>query len=407
MSQRQPLPQGPENPAVVLGAGVNGLGVVRSLAQSGVPVWLVDGDLHAPAMRTRYGRKLKAPAMAGSSLVDWLVALGQCRFSKRRPVLFLTQEDSVRTVSEARDKLMPYYRLVLPEHRLLVELMHKEDFYRHARAAGSPVPLTLHLRGPQDLSQVSQMRFPAVLKPGRHDHAYAARFKKAYRIDDRDGAIARCHEILSVLPDLILQEWIEGEDSDIFFCLQYIGGDGKKVATFTGRKIRSWPPQVGGTASCMAAPEAHAVLDRLTSDFFSATGFVGMGSMEYKRDRSSGRYFMVEPTVGRTDYQEEVATLNGTNIPFAAYCHELGLPVPDGAATHNVLWRHTMIDRWSAEIQGQNRGRDNLDPSRAVDAYWRAYDPAPWLFMQGYSVLNRLKHRARRLVSARGCCRFI
>jgi D-aspartate ligase len=46
--------------------------------------------------------------------------------------------------------------------------------------------------------------------------------------------------------------------------------------------------------------------------------------MEFKRDTRTGRFFMVEPTVGRTDYQEEVATLNGANISYAAYCGELG-----------------------------------------------------------------------------------
>ncbi len=44
-----------------------------------------------------------------------------------------------------------------------------------------------------------------------------------------------------------------------------------------------------------------------------------MGSMEYKRDRRDGRFHMIEPTVARTDFQEEVATLNGMNIPLASY----------------------------------------------------------------------------------------
>jgi len=37
-----------DTPAVVLGAGVNGLGVTRSLARAGVPVWLLDTDGQRP-----------------------------------------------------------------------------------------------------------------------------------------------------------------------------------------------------------------------------------------------------------------------------------------------------------------------------------------------------------------------
>lgn len=398
MSMRRSSAQAFATPAVVLGAGVNGMGVVRSLGRHRVPVWLVDNNPRAPEMHTRYGRKLTAPAMEGPLLIDRLVELGERRFSGLRPVLFLTQEDSVRTVSEARDVVMPYYRLKLPDRRTLSDLMHKDGFYRRAQASGSPVPLTLHLRSSQDLDQISQMRFPAVLKPGRRDHAYTARFRKAYKVDDAREATVLCKEILPVLSDLILQEWIEGEDSDIFFCLQYVGGDGTSVASFTGRKIRSWPPRLGGTASCAAALEAHVELDRLTSDFFRATGFVGMGSMEYKRERGSGRYLMVEPTVGRTDYQEEVATLNGVNIPFAAYCHEAGLPVPHSSAIDGVLWCHKTIDRWSAEMQGQDWGRGDLDRGRAADAYWRFYDPMPWLHMKGQTLFNRVKRRVARLI---------
>ena len=46
--------------------------------------------------------------------------------------------------------------------------------------------------------------------------------------------------------------------------------------------------------------------------------------MEFKRDARTGEFLMIEPTVGRVDWQEEVATLNGVNIPLAAYLHEIG-----------------------------------------------------------------------------------
>jgi hypothetical protein len=51
----------------------------------------------------------------------------------------------------------------------------------------------------------------------------------------------------------------------------------------------------------------------------------GFGGIEYKRDARDGRFLIIEPTVGRTDWQEEVATLAGVNIPLMACRHELGL----------------------------------------------------------------------------------
>jgi hypothetical protein len=58
------------------------------------------------------------------------------------------------------------------------------------------------------------------------------------------------------------------------------------------------------TASCTAAPEVHATLHQLTEAFFAQMSFEGMGSMEFKRDARSGDFLMIEPTVGRIDWQE-------------------------------------------------------------------------------------------------------
>src|SRR3546814_6627002 len=101
------------------------------------------------------------------------------------------------------------------------------------------------------------------------------------------------------MADVVVQEWIEGPDSSIYFCLQCLDRHGQVVASFTGRKIRSWPPQVGGTASCVAAPEVHAELSAMTTRFFQAAGVIGLASMEYKRDTRSGEFRMVEPTIDR------------------------------------------------------------------------------------------------------------
>jgi hypothetical protein len=54
---------------------------------------------------------------------------------------------------------------------------------------------------------------------------------------------------------------------------------------FTGRKGRSWPPQIGRTCNCWAAPEAAEELEDLTFRVFRSIGLTnGLASMRYKRD---------------------------------------------------------------------------------------------------------------------------
>src|SRR5690348_13560637 len=103
-----------DTPAVVLGAGINGLGVARSLVRARVPVWLLDSNERRPEMYTRVAKPLAVPAMHGEALVGELERLGTARFSGLRPVLLLTQEETVKTISENRERLAPFYRFRLP-----------------------------------------------------------------------------------------------------------------------------------------------------------------------------------------------------------------------------------------------------------------------------------------------------
>jgi D-aspartate ligase len=176
------------------------------------------------------------------------------------------------------------------------------------------------------------------------------------------------------------QEWIDGADADIYFCLQYRAEDGTTVSSFVGRKLRSWPPQTGSTASCMAAPEAAGEIEPLTTAFFERTRFVGMGSMEFKRDRRTGEFFMIEPTVGRADWQEEVATLNGMNIPLAAYRDALSLPsLPTESPQRKLIWRDPAC-YWRS-VLAERSFRDERPRGTTVrSSCWRSDDPLPLAF---------------------------
>ncbi|HET7664083.1 MAG TPA: FAD-dependent oxidoreductase [Rhodanobacteraceae bacterium] len=386
-------------PALVLGGGINGLGVARSLARARVPTWLLDDDVRRAEMRTRSANVLPVRSLHGDALVDDLIRLKASRFHDSRPVLFPTREDTVRTVSRYRHRLAALYRFTLPPNDVLEALTHKHGFQQLAERFGAPIPPLVRVRSVEDLAALEALQYPVVVKPGERHAPYGRQFRKAYRIENAADAIDLVRRILPVMPDVVVQEWIEGSDADIYFCLQHRDASGKTSASFTGRKIRSWPPQVGGTASCVAAPEAHAELVAMTDRFFRDAGVVGMASMEYKRDARSGAFRMVEPTIGRSDYQEEVATLNGVNLPYAAYAAELGLAPPVPALPKRpVVWRVRSEDRQSAIEQGQQPGQGCPRGARVVDALWRWSDPMPFVVQCLRRARRSLLHRASKTV---------
>jgi predicted ATP-grasp superfamily ATP-dependent carboligase len=205
-------------PAVVIGLGLNGLGVVRSLARAGVPVIAIDDTPGNPAMRTRYGRKAWVRALEGDALVEDLVTLAQSL--PEQPVLFLTGEAAVHTVSTQRAMLEPYYRMRLPAPEVVDSLMHKDTFQDLAETHGFRVPRRVHVVDDANLDGARALRYPVILKPGRRDSSYARHFKKAYRVENFEALVKLCRWIMPTLADLIVQEWIQGPDSNVYFCLQ-------------------------------------------------------------------------------------------------------------------------------------------------------------------------------------------
>jgi len=362
-------------PAVIVGAaGACGLGVLRSLRAAGIPVVLLDTNAAAPAMHSRQAYKVIVRALTGPALIEDLLALRPC--FEEAPVLFLTSDETALTVSQYRAELAERYRIRLPRHDRLVALMHKESFQQIAEKHGFPVPRSVTIGSGDDLGTLSALRFPCIIKPTIKTAQYfEGKFERGYRVASTAEAREVCSRVLAAVPGVVVQEWIEGPDSDIYFCLQYRAAGGT-VASFSGRKLSIWPPGVGVTASCTAAPEVHATLHQLTETFFAQMSFEGMGSMEFKRDARSGDFLMIEPTVGRLDWQEEVATLNGVNIPHAAYRHETGMDAERASmAAAPAVWRDSWM-HWKSGAARTYAGRS----ARVYGAYWRLNDPAPALY---------------------------
>lgn len=380
--------------AVVVGGDLNGLGVLRSLGLAAIPTTIVDTDLSKPAMRSRFGRKRRTGALSGDALIESLLELRNG--FETPPVLFLTQEASVVSVSEARTQLSGAYRFTMAPADLMDTLLDKLRFQDLAEANGFPVPKSARLSSkPGYDAALSALRFPCVLKPTTKHPEYGKHFKKAYRVENPADIGPLWSQMRDIVDEMIVQEWIEGDDTDVYFCLQYRTNQNCVAASFVGRKLHQWPPFVGGTAFCMPAPEVEQQLKTVTDAFFSKVGFIGMGSMEFKRDRRNGNFYMIEPTVGRTDYQEEIATLNGVNIPAAAYFGETGRNVPQS------LTRPALGRGWRDPLGYANARKAGIPDAisqfaqdvKVFDAYFRLDDPMPAVALKAASLLRRIKRK--------------
>jgi predicted ATP-grasp superfamily ATP-dependent carboligase len=372
-----------------------GLGAVRCLGERGVDVVAVDNTLDMPTMRTRLAKHKRALPLASDELVDGLLELG--RELSQPAFLLPTKRLPTLVVSEHRDRLAPFYRFSMPPHETVVALENKEHLVPLARDAGVPLPKSRVVRELRDLDDAETLRFPCILKPRDNDPVYMARFRKAYVLSDLEQAKAQCAEILQHYQGLVLQEYIPGGDDAIFFCLQYRPrlADSPPIS-FVGRKLVLWPPGTGASVVCTGVDEdVRAHLEATTSAFFDAVGVIGFCSIEYKRDTSSGLFYMIEPTVGRLDQLEEVAAINGVNLPYAGYCDAFGLAI-DSLRPGRAQRLLVDSERLRYARQAARASRTPLADFprwRGVDTHFRWHDPLPALDRLWRLVRGRLGRR--------------
>jgi len=377
-------------PVVVVGGTLNALGVVRSLARGGMPIFLVVTTPWRVAAWSRFCKIVRIPTVKGHGLVDGLTELSS-RIGEPA-VLFLTEDRDVEVVSTFREELENRFHFCLPPKEMIRTLLDKTLFQKFAEREGFSVPRAIVVGEVGDLSLLEDLALPVVIKPHNFQMVSDRGAKRAVRVDTFEQARDAATEMLESAGRIVVQEWIEGADSDIFFTLFACDSSCRMTALFSGRKLTCDPREVGSTAVCVAAGEAGDELAKLTLQFIAKVRYQGVGSLEFKRDRKTGKFVIIEPTVGRTDWQEEIATLCGVNIPLIAYWAELGCTfeqTPDKSV--QVAWRSSTKHRppTGALLRG----------TRIVDGHFRLADPLPGLYqyMTGH-LAQPIWIRAKRVI---------
>ena len=375
-------------PVVVVGESLNCLGIVRSLSGRGIEMHIVATTRWCAPALSRFARLERIADLDDRTLVDALKALS--RRLGRRAVLMLGGDRQVDVVNDHRDELEPLFRFTLPDAEKVRALANKASFQEFALAHDLPVPRTAVVRSNEQLMvALRELALPLVLKPADKLQVLSGRAERAVRVDSLSQAESAATLMLAGSGCIVVQEWIEGGDADIYFALFVCDHESRVRAMFCGRKLVCDPPDVGSTGICIDAGEHSDAVAREADRFILATGYQGIGSVEFKRDRRTGRFMIVEPTIGRTDWQEEIATQCGVNLPLQAYLAECGQPaLPSRQVTAPQAWSASLFYK---------RPRDTLPPGvRIRDGYLRLSDPLPGLY---HYLIDELVRRALRRAS--------
>ena len=319
-------------------------------------------------------------------------------------------DPAVSILSRHRARLAGRFVLPLAPHDVVETLMNKLSFARYADEAGLAAPRTEVLSNRGDAEAASRrVGYPSVVKPALKSQAWAeSTSAKGFRVADADQLLAVYDQVAGWSPQLLLQEWVEGGEDGLFSCNCYFDRQGQPLVTFVARKVRQWPPDIGTSASGVECRNDEVLTETLK--LFGGVGFHGLGYLEMKRDRRTGRMQIIEPNVGRPTGRSAIAEAAGVDLVYTAYCDAAGLPLPANREQRFVgtKWldarrdlQAAIVARRSGDLSIRQWARSLRGPK--AHAIWSWRDPMPFAVDVVHATATGVRLASSRVArSARG-----
>jgi predicted ATP-grasp superfamily ATP-dependent carboligase len=372
---------------VVVNCHLGALAIMRSLGPLGVPLYGVDGNHAAPALKSRYCRAHFAIPLDESEpgrLVEGLLGVG--RRLGRRAILIATSDETTQLVADHADALREQFVFQDNPAATIRQLASKREMFGLATNLGVPTPDT---RFPQRLEDVLAYAdggsFPVMLK-GIYGNRLHDRTRKKMEIVQSPQELIDAYQRMEDpdLPNLMIQELIPGWDDQVYIFNGYFNRRSECLVAFTGRKIRQFPVHVG----CASLGESRWVPEvaDLTIRFMQGIGYQGILDIGYRLDPRDGRYKVLDanPRVGQA-FRLFVAQ-NDHDVVKGLYLDFTGQPQPPIVRREGRRWVIEDFDLISSLHYYQEGALGPVEWLRSFKgleegAWFNWKDPVPYLRM--------------------------
>jgi len=277
--------------AIIIEGHVQGLSLVRSLGELGIPVYVVD-KTNCIARYSKYTSKFfYCPDFKEDAFADFLIELAQ-KEQLKGWILLPSNDHAVITLSRNRDRIWPHLRMLVPQYEQIEYIYDKINLINLAIGLGLPVPDTYCFTNPEDIAE--DLRFPVITK-GRHGlNFYRALKTKAFLAYNREQLqeqlrfIGKQYEVRDTFTQTIIESNQDNKTlSFTAFCVH-----GTIKTYWMGVKLREHPIRFG-TATFAESVHVESVLP-LAEKLLRHLEYTGVCEIEFLKDPLDGKYKLIE-----------------------------------------------------------------------------------------------------------------
>jgi predicted ATP-grasp superfamily ATP-dependent carboligase len=328
--------------AVILGGDFQALGLVRSLAEQNIPVFIVEYEKSICRYSKYVLRREWNPELFNEDVfVSYLIDLGQ-RENLYGWVIFPNNDELVKLLSKYRKELNKIFVISVPPWESVQKFYYKHLANEAASSTGIPTPKLYFGKSLEDYVE-QELEFPIVLKPAYKEKYFPIVKKKGVQVDTLQDFIVGFKEMSHYLDpgEIVVQEMILGGPKNLFSYATVFDG-GKIIAGMAARRLRQHPMDFG-QATTFAVSVNEPDLADLTVRILSALNYSGIAEVEFMKDERDGSFKFIEIN-GRVWGWHTLAKAAGLNLPYILYQHLRGEAVEAMPAEDNVKWIRLITD---------------------------------------------------------------
>lgn len=304
------------------------LGLVHCLGTAGVPVYTASEGEKNIASYSRYSKDhIIFSTYESQDFIEELNALGDTMDEKA--VIMCHDDRAMLSISNYRERLKKNFLFRLPKAKMVKGILDKLAFCRVCEKYNLPAPSSSKISSLGELTAVrDKLKSPYIIKPpyrhlwyGDEFKKTVGRYQKAFICQTYDELELTYKKIAEINPSVVVQEYVMGDDRQMFDINLHVTGDGKIEGYVIGQKMRVYPPKAGWGSYVRTVFDDEMI--SICSSIISKLDLVGMVNIQFKKDKRTGKPQLIEIHT-RTSIFDYLGASAGQNIPYRYYHSLLG-----------------------------------------------------------------------------------
>lgn len=220
-------------------------------------------------------------------------------------LLVSTNETYTEFISKNREKIDAKYKYIVPNFEIVKTLTNKENFYKTYEKNVLSFPKTIYFDCSNDSIDKINIDFPLVLKPANvvsYNHISFEGKNKIYKIKNKVELVDVVGKIKnSEYNDrMIVQEFIDGDDSYLFDSVVYINSKGKcEYISFAQIGLQEQTRSMVGNAAVLINGYNSFGINVLEQQqkiisFMEKIGYRGFAEIDMKYDKKTNEFKVLE-----------------------------------------------------------------------------------------------------------------